>query len=206
MRTRALARLASARTCFMTDCLTEEESIVERVILEGLDLVACYRNCLNCSGRWVERFWRWKAWSCKIIVAECGVGTWSMVTKWWEVWRQTHGNWKGCNNVQMFCISSSQSSVSIWFLLIEGFICSKHLRLDYGDDPMRSNWHLACDYLPRRRSGPLSNRKDIERTTCLLITKVSRKNELKYQFFSLECSYECRIPAVRARVSAILLQ
>lgn len=32
MRTRALARLASARTCFMTDCLTEEESIVEKKI------------------------------------------------------------------------------------------------------------------------------------------------------------------------------
>lgn len=36
MRTRALARLASARTCFMTDCLTEEESILEKIMLEGL--------------------------------------------------------------------------------------------------------------------------------------------------------------------------
>lgn len=39
MRTRALARLASERTCFMTDCLTEEESIMERVMLDSSDLV-----------------------------------------------------------------------------------------------------------------------------------------------------------------------
>lgn len=47
MRTRALARLASARTCFMTDCLTEEESIVERIMLDGPDFVVCYQNRLN---------------------------------------------------------------------------------------------------------------------------------------------------------------
>lgn len=80
MRTRALARLASARTCFMTDCLTEEESILEKIMLEGLGgLLLESRDCLD---RWIERFWRWKAWSCKINVAECGVGTWSRLLTW----------------------------------------------------------------------------------------------------------------------------
>lgn len=58
MRTRALARLASARTCFMTDCLTEEESILEKIVLEGL--CGLLFESRDCSDRWVERFWRWK--------------------------------------------------------------------------------------------------------------------------------------------------
>lgn len=63
----------------MTDCLTEEESILEKIVPGGL--CGLLLELRNCSGRWVERFWRWKTWSCKIIVAECGVGTWSTVTK-----------------------------------------------------------------------------------------------------------------------------
>lgn len=56
MRTRALARLASERTCFMTDCLTEEESMFEEGYAGGFG-IGCFvmlsewLTCLGSMGR-----------------------------------------------------------------------------------------------------------------------------------------------------------